>query len=106
MRISSTISILPMANGSDFNGVVIFQIEEYPVIAAAETEADERRFQFFHITRPAEEISVQTIKNLQGGLAVDSAEISAGFRGPVDCNAFRRWRFGHFFKPSSRRISS
>jgi len=40
-----------MADGSDFDGVVAFQIEEHAVVAAAETEADERRFQFF--TSPA-----------------------------------------------------
>jgi hypothetical protein len=31
-----------VADGSDFDGVIIFQIEEYPVIAAAETKASER----------------------------------------------------------------
>jgi hypothetical protein len=36
-----------VAHGSDFDGVIVFEIEEDPVIAAAETEARERRLQFF-----------------------------------------------------------
>lgn len=31
-----------MADGSDSDGVVVFQIEENPVIAATKTEAGER----------------------------------------------------------------
>ena len=104
--ISSAISILAMADGSDFNGVIVFQIEEDPVIAAAETEAGEWRLQFFYITGTAGEVAVQAIKNLNGWFAVDGAKIGPGFWGPVDRNALGRRRFGHFFRPNSRRISS
>ena len=104
--IPSAISVLAMADGSDFNGTVVFQIEEDPVIAATEAEAGNWRLQFFYITGPAGEVSVQAIKNLQGGFAVDGAEIGAGFWGPVDRDAVgRRW-LGHFFRPNSRKISS
>jgi len=40
-----------MADGSDFDGAVIFQIEEHAVVAAAETETGERGLQFF-LTSP------------------------------------------------------
>ena len=104
--ISSAISILAMADGSDFNGIVVFQIEKDPVIAAAETEAGEWRLQFFYITSTVGEESVQAVKNLHGGFAIDGAEIGAGFGGPAGRDAFGRRRFGHFFRPNSRRISS
>ena len=104
--ISSAISILAMADGSDFNGVIVFQIEEDPVIAAAETEAGEWRLQFFYITGTAGEVAVQAIKNLNGWFAVDGSKIGAGFWGSVDRDALRRRGFGHFFRPNSRRISS
>lgn len=100
------IGILAMADGSDFNGFVIFQVEEDPVLAAAETEARKRRLKFFHVTGPAGEVSVQAIKNLQGGFTIDGAKIGAGFGGPMNRDALGRWRFGHFFRPNSRRISS
>ena len=35
-----------MADGSDFDGVIVFQIEEDPVIAATETEAGSGGFSF------------------------------------------------------------
>ena len=82
-----------MADGSDFDSVVVFQIEEEPVFAAAETKAVERGLQFFHITGTGGEVAIQTVKNLQGRFAVDGAEISAGLWGPMDGNALRRRRF-------------
>jgi hypothetical protein len=42
---------------SDFDGVVVFQIEEDPVITAAKTEASERGLQFFYITGAASQIA-------------------------------------------------
>ena len=36
------VGFLTVADGSDFDGVVSFQIEEHAVIAAAEAEARER----------------------------------------------------------------
>lgn len=95
-----------MADRSDLNGVIVFQIEEDSIVATSETEADEWGLQFFYITGPAGEVSVQAIKNLQGGFAVDGAKIGAGFRRPADRDAFGCRRFGHFFTPNSRRISS
>jgi hypothetical protein len=46
-RTSSAVGFPAMAHRSDFEGVVAFQIEEHAVVAAAETEADERGFSFF-----------------------------------------------------------
>jgi hypothetical protein len=63
-----------MADGSDFDGVVVFQIEEDPVIAAAETEAGERGLQFFYVTSTAGEVAIHAVKNLHGRFAVDRAE--------------------------------
>jgi hypothetical protein len=40
-----------VADGSDFNGFGVFQIEKEPVITPAETEAGERRLKFFYIFR-------------------------------------------------------
>lgn len=101
-----------MADGSDFNGGVALQIEENPVIATAETEACERRLQFFHITGTAGEVAIHAKKDLHSRFAIDRTEIGAGLWGPVNRDAFGRGllgrfgRFSHFFTPNSRRISS
>ena len=54
----------------------------------------------------AGEVTVQAVKNLHSRFAVDGAEIGAGLGRPMNCDAIGPRRFGHFFRPNSRRISS
>jgi len=84
LKKKSAVGFLAVADGGDFDGGVVFQIEEDPIIAAAETKAGERRLQFFHITGTAGEVAIHAVQNLHGGFAVDGAEIGACLRGPVD----------------------
>jgi len=44
---ASAVGFAAIANGGDVDRVLVPLIEEDPVVAAAETEAGERRFEFF-----------------------------------------------------------
>lgn len=74
-RISS-IRFPPMSHRRDLDPVVTFGIKEYPVFSATEPEASERRLQLFHVADALGEVTIQTVKNLQGGLAVNGAQVS------------------------------
>jgi hypothetical protein len=49
MRVDSAISLAPMADAGDVYRGLVPLVEEDSVIAAAETKAGFRRFEFFHI---------------------------------------------------------
>jgi hypothetical protein len=65
-----------MADGGDFDGVSVFQIEEHAIVAAAKAEADERGLQFFYITSAAGEVAIHAVENLQGRFAGGSVTSS------------------------------
>lgn len=79
-----------MADSSDFDGIVVFQIEEEAIVAASETKACERGLQLFHISGMVGEVAIQAIENSHGLLAVDGAEIAAGLGRPDDRQS--HWR--------------
>ena len=70
----------------DRDRVLIFEIEEHAVVAAAEAESSERILELHHIEGAAGEVTIHSVKNLQGGLAVDGAQISASLRRPDRCD--------------------
>jgi hypothetical protein len=84
------------ADGGDRNGVLAFEIEEYAVVATAETEAGERRLEFLYVAGAVGQVAIHAAENLQGGFAVDGAQIGTDLRLPDHGDPFRRWRFGHF----------
>jgi DNA primase len=81
-------------------------IEEHAVVAAAEAEAGERRFEFLHVAGVVGQVAIHAVKNLHGGFAIDGAHIGAALGRPDDGDPFRRWRFCHLPRPNSRRMSS
>lgn len=84
----------------------LFRRREEPVVAAAEAEVRAWRLQFLHVANAVGQVAVQAVENLHGGLAVDGAEIGAGFRGPDDGDSLGRGVLAHLVSPNSRRISS
>ena len=80
LKKKSAVSILAVADGSDFDGVVVFQIKEHAIVAATETKAGQRGLQLFDIAGAAGEIAIHAVKDLQSRFAVDDAEIDAGLR--------------------------
>ena len=62
------------------DGVLVLEIEEHPVVAAAEAEAGERRLELFHVAVAVGQVAVDAVQNLHGGLPLDGPEIGAGFR--------------------------
>jgi hypothetical protein len=59
-------------------GVLVPEIEEHPVVAAAEPEASQWRLELFHVAVAVGQVAVYTVKNLQGSFAVDGAQIGTG----------------------------
>ena len=102
----SAVGFAAIANGGNVDGVLVPLIEEHAVVAAAEAEAGERRFEILHVAGVVGQVAIHAVKNLHGGFAVDGADIGAGLWRPDDGDPFRRLRFGHLSRPNSCRTSS
>ena len=61
------------------NGVFAGLLEKDAVIAAAESKADHRRPELFHVAVARGEVAVDAVENVEGGLAVNGAEVRLGF---------------------------
>jgi hypothetical protein len=57
-------------------------LEEDAVVAAAKTEATLRRFELLYVSVARAEIAADTVKDVESGLAVYCAKVSAGFKRP------------------------
>src|SRR5271165_335848 len=91
-----TIGFAAVSDCCDRDRVLIFEIEEHAVVAAAEAESSEWSLQLLHVAGAASEVTIHTVEDLHGGFAVD------GDRG----DPLRRWRLAHLLRPNSRRMSS
>ena len=78
----SAVSLPAMSYAGDGDCVFTLLLEEDAVVAAAKTKANLRWFQLLHISVACVEIAPDTVKDLESGLAVYRAEVSAGFRRP------------------------
>ena len=92
-----------MANAYDLDGRFVSVLKEQTIIAAAESEAGLRWLELLHIAIARGKVAVGTVENVKGSLAVDAAQIGAGFIGPKDKQA-QDWLVTH--KPNSRSTSS
>ena len=59
----SVVGFAAVADGCDVDGLLVSLIEEHPVVAAAETEAGERRLELFHVTGAVGQVAIQAVKN-------------------------------------------
>jgi len=57
----SAIGFATVSDGGDTDGVLVVLIEEQPMLAAAEAEAGERRFEFLYIAGPASQIEINAM---------------------------------------------
>jgi hypothetical protein len=73
-----------MFYAGDSDCVFGWLLEENSVVAAAKTEATLRRLELLHISVAGTEIAADTVKDIESGLAIYCAEVSAGFRRPKD----------------------
>src|SRR2546425_12473180 len=102
----SAVGLAPVKDGGDLNADLAFEIEEHPVVAAAETEAAQRRFELFHVAGSVGQVAIHTSENLHGRFAIDGAQIRLGFRRPDDRDPLSGGFLAHCSSPNSRRISS
>jgi hypothetical protein len=103
----SAVGVAAVEDGGDVERVVAGEVEEEPVIAAAEAEAGARRLEFLDVAIASDKVAVEAVEDLQRGFAVDGAEIAAGLRRPDDGGTLGLVLFAvHPFKPNPRRMSS
>lgn len=69
------VGLAAVADGGDRDGVFVWEIEEDAVVATAEPEAGERRLELFYVAGAVGQVAIHAVENLQGGFAVDGAEI-------------------------------
>lgn len=93
-----------MPDADDFDGGLILKFKKQPVVAAAEPKASLRRLELLYVAVASSEVAVSAMKNIESSLAVDAAQIGAGFFGPTDGNARGGLLLAH--RPNSRRTSS
>jgi hypothetical protein len=77
-----SVGFAAVSDGGDRNPVLILEIEEHAVVAAAEAESSAWWLELLYVAGAAGEVAIHAIENLQGGFAVDSTKISAGLRLP------------------------
>ena len=75
-----------MAYGCNPDSALIFEVEEQSVIAAANTEAAERRLKLLHIANPGHEVTSDAAKNLDSSFSIDGAKIRSRLRRPANRN--------------------
>jgi hypothetical protein len=85
----SSIGLPAVTDAGNLDGVLALVIEENPIIATAEPKAGERRPEFLHLTGSIRQVTIHTVQNLKGGLAVDRPQIGAGFGRPGNRSPLR-----------------
>ncbi len=96
VRSRSAVGFAAVANGGDLDCVFVLEIEENPVVATAEPETGERRFEFFYIAGAIGQVAIHAMENLHRGFAVDGAEIGARLGRPDHGDPLGRWRIRSF----------
>jgi len=88
-----------MPHGSDLDCVLVFKVEENPVVATAKPEAGHWRFEFLYLSDATAQIAIHAVENLHRGFSVDGAQISSSLRRPANRDPIWRGRFGHSSLP-------
>jgi hypothetical protein len=63
-----------------FDGVFVLRVEQDALVATAEAESSEWRFEFFHSAVAAGKVMIDAIKNLDGRVALNGTKIGACLR--------------------------
>ena len=84
-----------MFDAHDANRIGFLEIEEHPVVAAAEPEAGARRLELFPVAVAVGQVAARAVEKLHRGFAVDAPQIRAGFRRPDDRDPFRGGILAH-----------
>jgi len=78
-----------MPNARNLDGVLVAEVEEHAVVAAAEAEVSAGRPELLHVTGARGQVPIDAIQNLHRDLSLDGAEVGACFRRPDDRDPFR-----------------
>jgi hypothetical protein len=71
-------------DADDLNGSAAPVFEKEPVVAAAKAVSTLRRLQLLDVPVARREVAIHAVEDVEGGLAIDAAQIGAGFYGPND----------------------
>jgi hypothetical protein len=80
----SAVGFAAIADADDLNGGFVAELEEQPVVAATKAEAGLRWPELLHVAVAGCEVAIRAVEDVERGLAVDAAQIGAGFVGPHD----------------------
>src|SRR5664280_1775546 len=100
-----TIGVAAIPDAEDTDHIFVLLIEKYAVVAATQPKASSRRLELLDVTGAAGQVTIQAVKNLHRGLAVNRSKIGTSLRGPDDRYPLRCGLIAHFVRPNSRRIS-
>src|SRR5262249_3108979 len=64
----SSVRLAAVLHAGNLDGVVVLEIEESPIIAAAEAKTGPRRLELFHVTGAVGQVPVNAVQNLQRSL--------------------------------------
>src|ERR1039458_7867138 len=103
---ASAVGLSAIPDAGDLDGALVLVVEEHPVIATPEPETGQRGLELLHVANTVGQVAIHTVENLHGGLALDGAQIGAGFRRPDAGDSLGVRVLAHFASPNSRRISS
>jgi hypothetical protein len=99
---SVAVSFTAVADAGDRDDVLVFESEEYSIVAAAEPEAGAWRIEFLHIDVAAGEVTIHAVQNLQRVSRSMARRSVRPFRRPNDRNTLR---IAYCLRPNLRRIS-
>ena len=74
VRSCSAVGFAAVANGGNVDGVLVPLIEEHAVVATAETEAGERRFELLYVAGAVGQVAIHAVENLHRSFAVDGSK--------------------------------
>jgi hypothetical protein len=73
-----------MANADGLDGCFVPEFEEESVIATSKAESGLRRLEPLHVAAARRKVSIGAMKDFEGGLAIDSAQIGTCFDQLID----------------------
>jgi len=75
-HVRSAVGLAAVLHAGNLDGGLVFEIEEHPVVAAAQAEAGSRRFELFHVAAAAGQVAVDTVVCSQNRIRTDQTPIS------------------------------
>src|SRR6185437_5638484 len=100
---SLSISFATVADTNNFDCGFVAEFKKQAIVAATQAETGLWRLELFHIPIASRDVTVEAVQDIESRLAVDAAQIAAGFLGPANG---KTCSLPLTHEPNSRRTSS